>query len=80
MCPSDDDSILLGDDSDGWEVEEGKVVSFFAYPMRKEDALDNAALVDCPPVACVEEWLELVGENMNDAAAATGGGDWLHYE
>ena len=53
MRPSDDDSILSGDDSDGWEVEEDKVVSFFADQMRKEDALDNTALVDCPPVACV---------------------------
>ena len=48
--------------------------------MRKEDALDNAALVDCPPVACVAEWLELVGENMNDVAAAASGGDGPHYE
>ncbi len=80
MRPSDDDSVLSGDDSDGWEVEENNVVYLFAEQTRKEDALDNAALVDCPPVACVEEWLELAGENMNDVAAAAAGGDGPHYE
>ena len=40
MRPSDDDSVLSGDDSDGWEVEEDKVVSLFAEQTRKEDALD----------------------------------------
>jgi hypothetical protein len=56
------------DESDGWEVEEDRVVYFFAEQTRKEDELDNAALVECPPVACVEEWIELAGESLNDVA------------
>ena len=42
--------------------------------------MDNAALVNFPPVACIEEWLELAGENMNDVPAAAAGGDGPHYE
>ncbi len=82
LRPSDDDSVLSGDESDGWEAEEDKMLNIFSEQTRKEDELDNAALLECPPVACVEEWLELAGDgeqNLNNvaaaaAAAAAGGG------
>ena len=79
LRPSDDDSILSGDESDGCEAEEDEMVYFFSEQTRKEDELDNAKLLECSPAACVEEWLELAGENLNDvaaaaAAAAAGGG------
>jgi hypothetical protein len=74
--PSDDDSVILGDKSDGWEVEEDRIAHYFVDQARKEDQLDIAAMVDYPPVAEVDEWMELAGDSLNDdaAAAAMGGG------
>ncbi len=63
------------DKSDGWEVEEDRVAHFFLDQARKEDQLDIAAMVDCPPVAEVDEWMEFAGDSLsNDAAAAAGEG------
>ena len=49
LCPLDDDSVLSGDESDRWEAKEDKMVSFFSEQTRKEDELDNATLLECPP-------------------------------
>jgi hypothetical protein len=51
---SDNDSILSGAESDGWEYEECRVAHFFAEQSKKEDLMDYATM-DCPPVAEVEE-------------------------
>ncbi len=71
MMPVHRMMILSGDKSDGWEVEEDRVAHFFVDQARKEDQLDIAAMVDCPPVPEVDKWMELAGDSLNDDAAAS---------
>ncbi len=63
----DEDSILSGDESDGWEYEEDRVAHFFAKQSKKEYQMDYAAM-DCSHVAEVEEWMNLAKETLDAAA------------
>ena len=62
---SDDDSVATGDDSDGWEREEERVMARLAAQLIADEALDEAA-EDAEPFNSIEEWEYLVEEAAID--------------
>jgi hypothetical protein len=52
---SDDDSVATGDDTDGWEREEERVMARLAAQLIADEALDEAA-EDAEPFNSIEEW------------------------
>ncbi len=62
---SEEDSIASGDDSDGWDKEEGRVMHDLAAQAKADDVLDEAVFPDVP-MNEVNEWEVLVEEGNAD--------------
>jgi hypothetical protein len=62
---SDNDSVATGDDSDGWEREEERVMARLAAQLIADEALDEAA-DDSEPFNLIEEWEYLAEEAAID--------------
>ena len=62
---SEEDSVASGDDSDGWNREDGRVMHELAAQAEEDDARDNAVFPDVQ-MNEVNEWEVLAEEGIAD--------------
>ncbi len=63
-CKSDDVSVAMGDDSNGWERKERQVMVRFAAQLEANEALDEAAFGNGGPMNEMMEWKYFADEMM----------------